>query len=361
MSNGRPVMKKKTKSPEPAAKRAQRATKLEFAIENEPLASSSSVSAVGEPHATPRAVKADVQTKGKPLTGEPVSPVFAALERPILPELPRNDRARLQMQSPNRLYFYWSLGGNPYQKLRKATGSSTGTYSLVVRLLDLHRNATQIYQVESEGTWWFDVESGSEYRAEIGFYAPNRPFVRILFSNTVETPRIGPSPHAASESDWKVPAQDFSYVLQAAGFARDAFEVALTGEDARGANRAARDAWTELAGMPPESGGNYAELRYALFAIASGLSLDELRARIGPRLFAFVAENAEKLVAGNIAAAIEKYFLGAEIYAGVQSSSSVFGASLVNFPTRPGFGRKILHDFKPDLPGSHSFGFGKIS
>lgn len=355
-------MKTEKQPPKPAAKRARSAANLEFALENESLASSSSMHVqadAGESHFVPSAEKGDALAGGQPLSAEPVSPVFAALDRPTLPELPRNDRARLQMQSPNRLFFYWSLGGNPYQKLRKAIGKSTGTYSLVVRLLDLRSNAEQIYQVEPEGTRWFDVESGSAYRAEIGFFAPNRPFVRIFFSNTVETPRRGPSPHPASDAEWKLPARDFSAVLLAAGFARDAFEVGLAGEDAKPANKAAHDAWTEITGAPPDAGGNYAELRYALFAIASGLPPDELRARIGPRLFALVAGNAEKLGAGNVAAVLEKYFLGAEIFAGTQSSSSVFGASLINFPMRPGFRQRFVHDFKPDLPGSHCVGLGK--
>jgi hypothetical protein len=49
----------------------------------------------------------------------------------------------------------------------------------------------------------------------------------FFIQNTVTTPRKSPSPRSAESAEWRVPAQRFARVLDAAGFARDAFDVAL--------------------------------------------------------------------------------------------------------------------------------------
>jgi hypothetical protein len=145
-------------------------------------------------------------------------PIFAALAAPRLPELDRENRARLLMQTPTRLYFYWSVKNNPFQILRKAFGGNVGSYQLIVRLVNQTRRREELHPVEAEGNWWFNVEANSLYRAEIGFYAPNRPFVRIMFSNTVETPRKSPSPRPATESEWAVTSAQFAEILDDSAF-----------------------------------------------------------------------------------------------------------------------------------------------
>ncbi|PYS88708.1 MAG: hypothetical protein DMF62_09105, partial [Acidobacteria bacterium] len=42
------------------------------------------------------------------------SPAFKELAMPKLPHLERQNRARLQVQSPNKIFFYWSLRSNPF-------------------------------------------------------------------------------------------------------------------------------------------------------------------------------------------------------------------------------------------------------
>ena len=61
------------------------------------------------------------------------SPVFNALAEPVLPELGRENRARLQMQTPTRLYFYWSIKENPWALLKKVFGDDLGSYTLVLK------------------------------------------------------------------------------------------------------------------------------------------------------------------------------------------------------------------------------------
>src|SRR6478609_5415833 len=53
---------------------------------------------------------------------ETASPVFKLLARPTLPELKHETRARLMMQSPTRLFFYWSVARRSFQALHKTLG-----------------------------------------------------------------------------------------------------------------------------------------------------------------------------------------------------------------------------------------------
>ncbi|MCU1289859.1 MAG: hypothetical protein JWN60_2088 [Acidobacteria bacterium] len=263
-------------------------------------------------------------------------PVFAELAEPKLPELERENRARLQMQSPNRLFFYWSLKNNPYQILRKTFGGRTGNYQMVVKLINHSQNREDLYPVEAEGNWWFNVEAASSYQAEIGFYAPNRPFIRVIYSNAVETPRKTPSPRHATDADWAVTATDFAEVLDFSGFSRDAFEVALAGDDEQAALNATGSALSQLIGKQITDSGNInaEEIRFALLALASGVSLSELRGYISEALYVVLRENAAALSAEKSLAALQQHFevFAEEITEAEEIGSAVFGASLIHFP-----------------------------
>ena len=107
---------------------------------------------------------AEGEVKARRTPAKEGSPVFAALSDISLPELPRENRAHLQMQSPNRLFFYWSLKKNPYQALGRVVGDGSG-YSLVRKLIDLDRGVERLWPAEPEGSAWFDSDSDTRYRA----------------------------------------------------------------------------------------------------------------------------------------------------------------------------------------------------
>ena len=265
-----------------------------------------------------------------------VSPVFKELSSIELPRLQKENRARLQMQTPNRLFFYWSVKDNPFQTLRRAFGD-TGSYTLVAKLVDLTHDMETIFPIEAEGTWWFDVDSDRQYRAEIGFYAPNRPFVRVMFSNTVATPRKRPSQRTATSADWKVTARTFAQVLDVSGFKQDAFEVAMVGDRPQEQAQTFK-AFAKLVEREDSdfSGIASAELRYALLLLASGISIERLKYRVDASLFALLMASASKLNVENAAAALKEHFgvEADEISEEEDASAAVFGASIVNFPRR---------------------------
>ncbi len=266
---------------------------------------------------------------------EEIDPIFAELSLPILPELQKENRAQLQMQSPNRLYFYWSIKNNPFQTLKKVFGGNSGNYQLVAKLVNQNTEREELHAVEAEGNWWFNVESNANYRAELGFYAPNRPFIRVMYSNSIETPRKNPSPRIATDADWAITATEFAEVLDNSGFTRDAFEVALAGDDIENAEVATDNAFYQFVGERKEDFSSD-EVRYAILALASGVELTELRGQISESLFIVLQENLEKLSAENAMSALKEHFdvFDEEIIEEEIIGATVFGASLINFPKK---------------------------
>lgn len=330
---------------------------LEFSPVNEVLGASSPVRAERpERDAAPvlqlEAPEIELDSPGSELPiAAKQSPEFLELATPKLPTLQKRNLARLLMQSPNRLYFYWSIGKNPFHTLSRALGQP-GNYALVLKLIDLRTGEETIRPVEEKGNWWFDVDADGEFRAEIGFYSVSRPYIRVLYSNTVATPRKSPSPRTADTAEWRVPAQKFARVLDAAGFARDAFDVALAGDDIQAADAATRSAFAEFTGRPHNDFAAIAanELRYAMLALASGIALAELRGLVSERLFAFLSAMAEASAANALAALKDKFDFDADEFEIEEEAEATILGSRVAFPRRT---RKARRPGLFDLPGPH--------
>jgi hypothetical protein len=312
-----------------------------------------------EPEVTLEAVaKLDAELLPDPPAA--MSPVDRLLAQPTLPERQPENRARLQMQSPTKLYFYWSVRENPWAILRKAFGEETGSYTLVLKLVEKRSGSEQIHNARAEGNWWFNVRPDGQYRAEIGFYAPNRPFIRIVHSNIVETPRLRPSPRKAVESDWTVSSQGFAKVLNVAGFARDAFDVAVAGDDPASSALMARQALKQFANGPEEQLADISDedIRFSLLAFSEGQKLEELRSTISDKLFEYLQASDSRLDKDMAEASLREHFdvddfeLESE-----ETGPVVYGASLLNFPRtaksrrRPkldtGYLPESSHNFRP--------------
>lgn len=262
-------------------------------------------------------------------------PVFRKLAMPELAPIPKRNRARLQMQNPYRLYFYWSVKANPFKTLNSAFAGLTGSYVLIVKLVETASGNEEIFPINSEGNWWFDVKPDSEYRAEIGFYAPNRPYIRILYSNTVQTPRVKPSMRSDYTPSFSINARQFAEVLDSSGYKRDAVDVVLAGDDSEAADRATANAVKSLSDSTHHySHAQANQIRFALFALASGYTLNDLREVFSRDTF----ELLEKIFAGiskeNALAALKLNFdvVEDEIFVEETLGPEIFGASLVHFP-----------------------------
>ncbi len=362
-SSGRPIKLKQTKATPKAATKLVKTKKV-----SEPVAATREVKAkkwsesraiaTGPVKAKKATKKTTLDVTAEIAAVEPqveLSPAFKALAEPKLPDLQRENRARLMMQTPTKLYFYWSVRENPYHMLRRMFGDDLGSYTLVLKLTELNSGVETILRAEAESNWWFDVEPDGKYEAEIGFYAPNRPYFRIIYSNTIETPRRSPSTRVASDMDWQVSASKFAEVLDVAGFSQDAFDVAMAGDDHEASESVTHTAFSRLIGTDEHNLRGIApeDIRYALMALASGLKIEELRSRISAVLFAILQANAEKIAAGKAMNVLTEYFdINETEFTEQQFGSAVYGASLVNFP-RTLKTRRVMPKYVP--VGSHSF------
>jgi hypothetical protein len=286
------------------------------------------------------------------LAAEEAAPVAlsgaaAKLEAAELPRLERENRARLQMQTPNRLFFYWSVKHNPFQILNKAVAGGIGGYQLVVRLVDLSHESAEIHPAESSGSRWFDVDANCEYRGEVGFYAPNRPYVRVLYSNTVTTPRRRPSPRTASDRDWTITSDSFATVLSVSGFKQDAFHVAIRADEEHGSETIEG---ASLAGLPGVDirGVDADELRHALLHLSLGLPMESLRWRIDASVFRILQQHISTFNAERALAVLkERYGVEAEEVIEEQVPGAVHGSSVINFPRILKKRRPVISDYKP--------------
>ncbi len=252
------------------------------------------------------------------------------------------------MQSPNRLYFYWSIKNSQYQTLNRLFGKNAENYTLVAKLANRTQNSEEIIPIEAEGATWFEVDADSTYRTEIGFYAANHPFVRLMVSNIVETPRKNPSPHGDFSLDWAVSANQFAQVLDVSGYAQDAIEVALAGDDLEFAEIATRNAFSQVIGRQETNftENSVSEIRFVLLALASGYRAENLRGQISKTLFAKLMENAESLSAEKALNALQENFTEfADETIEEGFGQTIFGASSINFPRFSK--RRVLPKFSP--------------
>ena len=314
------------------SKKTEKPVKAKAATAKKPARPKKEVSGVptAEPIVAPLAAEVPIEVER--------SRAFNILADVELPKRPRQNRARLLMQSPTKLYFYWSLREDPWQQLHKAFGEhGSAGYMLVLKLKDLARDVEEMHRVEREGNWWFEVEPDGKYSAEIGFYSPSRPYFRVVYSNQIATPRRGPSLQPARDADWRISANKFAQVLDVSGFQRDAFDVAMVGDDHFGAMDRSERALAGLIGNKNLSfnGISPEDIRYALLSLATGTPVKQLKDRIGTTLFDLLSASGTDLEPDAARAALSEHFeIDETEWAEEEPEFTSLGGSRVNFPKR---------------------------
>ncbi|HLL76062.1 MAG TPA: DUF4912 domain-containing protein [Pyrinomonadaceae bacterium] len=191
------------------------------------------------------------------------------------------DQARLLVQSPRRLFLYWRFARDPRELLREAIGPAAENFRPAVRLVDVASGEEGQPSPAEGGDYWFDVLPGRLLRADVGFYGEGLPFVRLLSSNTVETPAAGVSRAEDEAPEFRVAEQDFNRVLEATGFAAEERQAEPARGDAPGCPfdparfgapprtdeplrpRASSD--TARPTSSPRNGGHFSNMRGELF------------------------------------------------------------------------------------------------
>lgn len=134
-----------------------------------------------------------------------------------LPEPRPRDEARLLVQSPDRLFFYWSFAHDPRTVLRRALGDAAGRYRLAVRLVEAQDGEESIRAVESLNSLWLAARPGKSYRAEVGFYSAELPFLCVLSSNVARTPTGDVSPVGDESFETQTAGQVFPPAIALTG------------------------------------------------------------------------------------------------------------------------------------------------
>jgi hypothetical protein len=121
-------------------------------------------------------------------------------ERFLFPETYGVNRIRLLVRDPEWIFAYWDVSPATMKELAKGIGERTLALSrLTLRVLDPVSGGSSDILLPPGARWWYIRTDSARrtYRAELGVTLPSGAFQRLAESNTVVTPRVGPSPERA--------------------------------------------------------------------------------------------------------------------------------------------------------------------
>jgi hypothetical protein len=121
-------------------------------------------------------------------------------ERFLFPESYGQNRIRLLVRDPEWIFAYWDVKPQALQELAKSLGERALALSrLTLRVVDPVSGGSSDILLPAGARWWYVKTDAARrtYRAELGVTLPSGQFRKLAESNTVVTPRVGPSPEAA--------------------------------------------------------------------------------------------------------------------------------------------------------------------
>lgn len=125
------------------------------------------------------------------------------------------DMMRAIVQDPFRLFVYWQLKDNPFDRLRKMfPAAEAAGFHTALKLVDETNNISVLFSAAYAREYWFSVFPDRSYRVELGVRSPKLGFIKLLNSQSVRTPRGGPSDQAAPEEIYAIEADEFVEVLR---------------------------------------------------------------------------------------------------------------------------------------------------
>jgi hypothetical protein len=121
-------------------------------------------------------------------------------ERFLFPESYGQNRIRLLVRDPEWIFAYWDVKPQSLEELAKSLGERALALSrLTLRVVDPVSGGSSDILLPPGARWWYVRTDAARrtYRAELGITLPSGEFRRLAESNTVVTPRVGPSPERA--------------------------------------------------------------------------------------------------------------------------------------------------------------------
>lgn len=163
----------------------------------------------------------------------PFEPVVVADEVPLVPitqEVPAEpiidtglpipshyniDLMRVFLQDPFHLFVHWQLRNNPYERLRRIFAEpEISTFHTVLKLIDETNNIAVYFDAAFAREYWFSVFPDRIYRVELGLRSHKHGYIKLLSSQSVQTPRGTVSEEAAPEPEYQVSAEEYLQVLR---------------------------------------------------------------------------------------------------------------------------------------------------
>lgn len=125
------------------------------------------------------------------------------------------DMMQALVQDPFRLFVYWQLKDNPFDRLgRIFPAHEIGNFHTSLKLVDETNNISVFFDASFAREYWFNVFPDRAYRIELGVRSPRYGFIKLLSSQSVQTPRGGPSDREAEEERYQITADDYLRVLR---------------------------------------------------------------------------------------------------------------------------------------------------
>jgi len=158
-----------------------------------------SADAAEAPHAVEGLSEEDQIRAAKYLPRELPKRLFEE-ERFIFPETYGVNRIRLLVRDPEWIFAYWDVSPAAMKEFAKSIGERALALSrLTLRVIDPVSGGSTDILLPPGARWWYvrTDQSRRTYRAELGVTLPSGEFRRLAESNTVVTPRVGPSPERA--------------------------------------------------------------------------------------------------------------------------------------------------------------------
>lgn len=125
------------------------------------------------------------------------------------------DMMHALVQDPFRLFVYWQLRDNPFDRLPRIFPSDGGDgFHTVLKLIDETNNIAVFFDAAFSREYWFSVFPDRRYRVELGLRSPKFGFIKLLSSQSVLTPRGAPSDQIAEEPEYHIGTDDYLRVLR---------------------------------------------------------------------------------------------------------------------------------------------------
>lgn len=117
-------------------------------------------------------------------------------ERFLFPETYGVNRVRLLVRDPEWIFAYWDVSPAAMRELGRSVGERALALSrLTLRVVDPVGGGSTDILLPAGARWWYVRTDAARrtYRAELGVTLPSGEFRSLAESNTVVTPRVGPS------------------------------------------------------------------------------------------------------------------------------------------------------------------------